>query len=124
AEHLRGSCAAVLEVDLDARRIRDDVLVGEDVAVGVIHHAGTLALRRAAATTAATTAERVEALTAAALRLLGDGDVDDAGAGVAIDLVDGEAFARAERSRDRGRVGCWTTVVVTDLVVPPPLAMT
>ena len=78
----------------------------------------TLGLLRAAATAA----ERIDPTAAA---LLGDPDVDDAGAGVAVDLVHGQALARAERrSESRMRPGGWTTVVVVTEWLLAPVAIT
>ena len=44
AEHLCGNAKPVLEVDPDAARVGDDVLVGEDVALLVVDDARALAL--------------------------------------------------------------------------------
>ena len=53
AEHLGAAVLPVLEVDPDRGRAGDDVLVGEDVALGVVHDAGALARGLLLAATAA-----------------------------------------------------------------------
>src|SRR6185437_1398194 len=95
ADDLGAGCLSVLEVDLHRGRAGDDVLVGEDVALRVVHDAGALA--GGLLLLAAATAEPKPA----ALLLLSDGDVDDAGAGGAVNLIDREPLGGAQRSRDR-----------------------
>ena len=64
------------------------MLVGEDVALRVIHHAGALALLLAAG------------IEEAAVVSGADRDVDNAGTGLAVHLVHAEAPVRAERGRE------------------------
>src|SRR4029077_5824161 len=79
---------AVLEGDVDRGRARYDVLVGDDVAVAVVHPTGAERLRLAAALAIGETAGR---------RALVNGDLDDPGADGLVDRVD--RLARAGRAR-------------------------
>jgi hypothetical protein len=81
---------AVGEADGDRRGAVDHVLVGDDVALHVVDPAGTLRLLRLAAAAAAAEGEAVRARAGRAGR---DGQLDDPGRGVAVDLVHGQAAA-------------------------------